>query len=62
MDVPDREDERREGPVPVPGEFQFDVHPAVRAAAARVRVTVDAQRGRETPQWIVDLSKTRPPV
>lgn len=26
-------------------------------AAARAQVTIDKRRGRDTPQWIVELSK-----
>jgi hypothetical protein len=44
----------------MPEEFQLDLHPAVRAAAARVRVTMDERRGRVTPQWVLDLAKDYP--
>ena len=46
----------------MPEEFQYDLHPSVRAAAARVRVTMDQKRGRVTPQWVLDLAKTYPRV
>ncbi|WP_454051134.1 hypothetical protein [Cellulomonas sp. Marseille-Q8402] len=43
---------------PLPHEFERDLHPSVRAAAARAKVVVDRKRGVETPQWIVDLAGT----
>jgi hypothetical protein len=47
-------------PATRPERFAHDVHPAVRAEAARVQVANDERRGLETPQWIVDLSRTYP--
>lgn len=52
---------RFELPATMPEEFEFDVSPAVRAAAARVRVTMDRKRGRVTPQWVLDLAEGRVP-
>lgn len=31
-----------------------------RAAAARLKVTIDRRRGRTTPQWIHDLAERAP--
>jgi hypothetical protein len=49
-------DRRFELPETMPDRFEHDLHPSVRAAAARARVTMDEKRGRVTPQWVLDLA------
>lgn len=55
-------DRRFELPETMPEEFEWDLHPSARRAAARGRVTMDQRRGRVTPQWVLDLAEGRQPL
>lgn len=46
---------------PYASPYRTEGEERARAAAARLRVTIDRKRGRETPSWIRALAKRSVP-
>ncbi len=50
--------QRTDEPVGTPSRGREPISPSEARAIARLKVTVDRRRGRETPAWIVELAES----